>query len=92
MAFHAQKTQGNFGRGRGNSFRGRGQGRARGQFGPKYNNNMAGRQLGINRRMHNPKQIRVKSVEETITQLSLAFTSGTTPTQPNKKLHKGFRP
>ncbi|KAK4731619.1 hypothetical protein R3W88_024607 [Solanum pinnatisectum] len=26
MAFQAQKTQGNFGRGRGNSFRGRGQG------------------------------------------------------------------
>ncbi|XP_075088534.1 uncharacterized protein LOC142170506 [Nicotiana tabacum] len=44
MAFQAQKTQGSFGQGRGNSFRGRGQSRGRGQYGPKFNNYRPGRQ------------------------------------------------
>ncbi|KAH0639560.1 hypothetical protein KY290_036824 [Solanum tuberosum] len=52
MAFQAQKTQGNFGRGRGNSFRGWGQGRARGQFGPKYNNDTS---KGSNTNKFQPK-------------------------------------
>ncbi|XP_059304819.1 uncharacterized protein LOC132056569 [Lycium ferocissimum] len=44
MAFHIQRTQNSFGRGRGNSLRGRGQTRGRGQAGNKFNNFTAGGQ------------------------------------------------